>query len=134
LIRYEIMDFAEVGAACPCGRGLPVLKRIVGRSRNLIRLPDGSRHWPSFPTELWAGVAPIRQIQIVQRDTSRIEVCLVADRPLADGERAELARRLNERLGHPFEFDVNEVERIERSAGGKYEDFIGLGNGETSNG
>ena len=31
LIRYELGDYAEVGAPCPCGRGLPVLKRIMGR-------------------------------------------------------------------------------------------------------
>lgn len=34
LLRYAIGDHAEVGAPCPCGRGLPVLsKRIVGRRR-----------------------------------------------------------------------------------------------------
>ncbi|MCK4705298.1 MAG: phenylacetate--CoA ligase family protein, partial [Gammaproteobacteria bacterium] len=27
LIRYELGDYAEVGEPCPCGRGLPVLKR-----------------------------------------------------------------------------------------------------------
>ena len=30
LIRYELRHFAEVGAACPCGRGLPVLTRLFG--------------------------------------------------------------------------------------------------------
>jgi phenylacetate-CoA ligase len=28
LLRYEVGDTAEVGAPCPCGRGLPVLTRI----------------------------------------------------------------------------------------------------------
>ena len=27
LLRYDIGDYAEVGDACPCGRGLPVLRR-----------------------------------------------------------------------------------------------------------
>lgn len=31
LIRYEIGDYATLGERCPCGRGLPVLERIVGR-------------------------------------------------------------------------------------------------------
>lgn len=30
LIRYDIGGAAEVGAPCPCGRGLPVLTRILG--------------------------------------------------------------------------------------------------------
>jgi phenylacetate-CoA ligase len=33
LIRYDVGDDAEVGAPCPCGRGLPVLTRIVDRAR-----------------------------------------------------------------------------------------------------
>jgi phenylacetate-CoA ligase len=31
LIRYELGDTAEVGAPCACGRGLPVLTRILDR-------------------------------------------------------------------------------------------------------
>ena len=30
-------DYAEVGEACRCGRGLPVLDRITGRQRNMLR-------------------------------------------------------------------------------------------------
>ena len=42
LIRYEIGDYAAFGGECTCGRGLPVLERIVGRARNMLRLPDGT--------------------------------------------------------------------------------------------
>jgi phenylacetate-CoA ligase len=41
LIRYEIGDYAVAGAPCPCGRGLPVIERVLGGTRNLLRLPDG---------------------------------------------------------------------------------------------
>ena len=33
LLRYAPGDYAEAGAPCDCGRGLPVLNRIVGRRR-----------------------------------------------------------------------------------------------------
>ena len=36
-------DYAEAGGPCPCGRGLPTVKRFLGRERNLLRLPDGTR-------------------------------------------------------------------------------------------
>jgi phenylacetate-CoA ligase len=36
LIRYAPGDYAEAGAPCDCGRGLPVLTRIAGRG------PDGA--------------------------------------------------------------------------------------------
>ncbi|HEX8769709.1 MAG TPA: hypothetical protein VF711_02945, partial [Acidimicrobiales bacterium] len=44
-LRYDIGDFAQVGSACPCGRTLPVLTRIVGRQRNVWTRPSGERFW-----------------------------------------------------------------------------------------
>ena len=46
VVRYALGDMAEASGPCPCGRGLPTVRRIVGRSRNLIRLPTGDRVWP----------------------------------------------------------------------------------------
>ena len=43
LIRYAIGDLAEVGAACPCGRTLPVLRRVLGRTRDMLVLPSGEK-------------------------------------------------------------------------------------------
>ncbi|MGH7126146.1 MAG: phenylacetate--CoA ligase family protein, partial [Stellaceae bacterium] len=34
LLRYEVGDVAEVGPPCACGRGLPVLTRILSRDRS----------------------------------------------------------------------------------------------------
>lgn len=34
LIRYDLGDYAKMGAPCSCGRGLPVLTRILGRDRS----------------------------------------------------------------------------------------------------
>lgn len=124
LIRYDLRDYAEVGAACPCGRGLPVLARIVGRQRNLMVLPDGSRHRPSFPASVWLQFEPVRQVQLVQRSRERIEVRLVADRCLRPDETLHLVEALREQLGYPFEITIDYRERIERGAGGKLEDFI----------
>lgn len=126
LIRYEIMDYAQVGEPCTCGRGLPVLKRIVGRQRNMIMLPDGSQHWPGFGARWWANVAPIRQIQLVQRQLDRLEARLVINRSMTDAEQSELIGNLQKRLAFPYPIDIRYVDRIERSAGGKYEDFISL--------
>ena len=78
LLRYEIGDYAEVGDPCPCGRGLPVLRRILGRKRNTCLLPDGSRRWPSLSAdELSADLTsfpPIQQFQLVQRSLQSIEL------------------------------------------------------------
>lgn len=126
LVRYAIGDVAEVGPPCPCGRKLPVLRRIHGRARNLLRLPDGSRHWPSFPAEAWLAIAPVRQFRLRQTAPTRIEAELVAERPLHAGEQRALQAMLRQRLRYPFEIVLRPVAAIERPPGGKFEDFIGL--------
>lgn len=126
LIRYRILDHAEVGAACPCGRGLPVLKRIVGRQRNMLHLPDGCCHWPHFPGADWLALAPVRQFQLVQNTTHDIEIRLVCSRPLTGTEETGIRAMLAEKLGYPFDFRFNYLDRIEPGANGKFEDFISL--------
>ena len=124
LIRYANGDYAEVGGPCPCGRGLPVLRRILGRSRNLLTLPDGRRFFPSFPAELFTAVADVRQFQLVQHGPAELEVRLVVPGGLAADQREAIARRLADRFGHPFHFRFTLVDAIPRSAGHKYEDFV----------
>lgn len=124
LLRYELGDFAEVGAPCACGRGLPVLKRILGRQRNLLTLPDGRRRWPSFASVYWAHVAPIRQLQMVQKTRDLIEVRVVAARALSAEEKRKLVAALQGCLGYPFEMEVQELDEIPRHASHKFEDFV----------
>jgi len=90
----------------------------------MVVLPDGRKHWPSFPAELWADIGPIRQLQLVQHDLENVEVRLVAGRPLQPSAEGQFIRVLQERLGYPLNIRLHYVDRIERSRGGKYEDFI----------
>lgn len=124
LIRYEIGDYAAFGEACPCGRGLPVLERIAGRQRNMLRLPDGSEHWPSFPEVRWAGVAPIRQLQVVQTAIDRVVLRAVVGRPLTSSEVDALRRVFADILCFPYEIVVAEVDHIPRPPNAKFEDFV----------
>jgi phenylacetate-CoA ligase len=122
LIRYELNDYVELGPPCPCGRGLPVIARILGRRRHMLRLPDGRRHWPSFPAELWQPCPAIRQFQLVQTDLDAITLRLVSTRPLTDAEKAALGERLSARLGWRFRYHVEYRERLADRAG--FEDFV----------
>jgi phenylacetate-CoA ligase len=124
LVRYEIGDYAEAGAPCPCGRGLPVIRRILGRQRNILTFPDGRRRWPSFPSERWSGAAPVRQLQLVQCAPDRIDVNVVAARALTGSEKAALVAALQGCLGYPFRMEVRELAEIPRSASHKFEDFV----------
>jgi phenylacetate-CoA ligase len=123
LIRYEIGDYAEVGEACPCGRGLPVLNRILGRSRNMLRLPSGDRLWPRYHVSRLTPIAPIRQVQLVQVSLQEIHVNLVVARPVTADEENALSESIGASLGHRFRLVFNYLDEIPRSPNGKFEDF-----------
>ena len=124
LLRYAIGDYAEPGPACACGRSLPVLRRIVGRRRNMLRRPDGGCHWPSFPYEDLKPIADFRQIRIVQHRLDEIEVILAGARPLDAAHEAAFSARLCELLRGRFVFRYTYPASIAASAGGKFEDFV----------
>jgi phenylacetate-CoA ligase len=124
LIRYEVGDYAMPGPPCPCGRGLPVLARIMGRSRNMLRLPGGVTRWPGVPMRALTALAPLRQFRLVQYSLTGIEVQLVTDRPLAGDEEDALRDTVRARLQYPFDVRFARVERIERGPGYKFEDFV----------
>ncbi len=125
-VRYDTGDYAVAGAGCDCGRGLAVLDRIVGRGRNLMSMPDGGRRWPGCELISLDVVPGIRQHQFVQTALDRIELLLVADRPLGAPDHESLAAVVRERLGQGLEIAVVRVERLPHSAGGRLEDFVNL--------
>ena len=123
LIRYEIGDYAEVGERCPCGRGLPVLNRIQGRTRNMLTLPDGGQVWPRFSLSRVRKIAPVNQFRLIQRSLEDIQVDLVVGRPLTKPEENKLRETISDSLGHPFRMEFNYMDEIPRAANGKFEDF-----------
>jgi phenylacetate-CoA ligase len=124
LIRYETGDYGQVGTACPCGRGLPVLSRIMGRQRNMLTLPSGDTMWPSYHASLFLSVAPVRQIQLIQHSLEEIEVKLVVAEPMIADQEERLRANLAESFGHPFRFRFTYSEEIPTGPGGKFEDFV----------
>jgi phenylacetate-CoA ligase len=123
LIRYANGDYAEVGEPCDCGRGLPVLNRVLGRVRNMLTLSDGRRIWPRLRLR-YEEIAPIRQFQFVQKSSSRIEARLVADRPLTAAEEERFRALVLARIGHAgFDIAFCYHDHIGRGAGGKFEEF-----------
>lgn len=125
LIRYELGDYAETSGPCPCGRGLPALRRIVGRRRNMVRLPDGRSLWPAIGGLRYREIAPIRQFQFIQRELETIEVRLVSRVPLS----ADQERRIGELIRKALDFSFNLqfvyfAEQIPRGPGGKFEEFV----------
>lgn len=126
LIRYDIGDYATPGEPCPCGRTLAVLREVLGRTRNMMRLPGGDLAWPVCPL-LWRADLPgIMQYQFVQVAGTHIELRLVVDDRWSRALEPRAAELVREKLGHHLRVSFRYEDRLERSASGKYEDFICL--------
>lgn len=123
LLRYAIGDYAEVGEACPCGRGLPVLKRILGRRRNQITLPDGRRAWPDIGA-IWAAIPDVEQIQLIQLGDDHVEVRFARQDPSSRLDEQAVSGLIHQALGHPFRLTFTRQDEIPRQQSGKYETFF----------
>ncbi len=127
LIRYEIRDYAEVGPICPCGRGLPTLSRIMGRRRNMVVLPDGSRHWPLIGAYHFREVADIRQYQAIQHSLDDMEIRLVVTSAMTAAQESKLSDMIHAALGHAFPLRFSYFKQeLPKTRGGKFEEFISL--------
>ena len=125
LIRYELGDYATVGQSCACGRQLPVIDRVLGRVRNLVRTPDGRRHWP-VDLGMFRSMSAVRQFQYVQPALDTIELRLVLNRPLTLEEEVRAKELVTMALGYSFRVEIRPVPEIERGPGGKFEEFLSL--------
>lgn len=124
LLRYEIGDRAEVGAPCSCGRGLPVIARILGRAKHDLILPSGARRHAWLGTQEFAENPAIVQHQVVQRSLEELEFRLVVRRPLAPAEEARLAEIVTANLGHSFRVTFRYLDAIPRAPSGRFFEFL----------
>jgi phenylacetate-CoA ligase len=74
IIRYDQGDLASLGPDCECGRTLTVLDRIVGRTTQLFRFPDGTRVAPVVPERVLRSILNAQYWQLAQVEPFVIEV------------------------------------------------------------
>lgn len=123
LIRYDLGDYAIQGDTCTCGRGLPVIRQVLGRVRNLVRTPEGRRSWPVELGKI-RSVRVIQQAQFVQSAIDTIQLNFVAERPLTSAEERQAMEAIRAALDYPFKVELVRVDDIPRGPTGKFEEFV----------
>lgn len=127
IIRYDIGDYAIVGGDCVCGRNHRTFTRVLGRERNLLKLPNGHRFWPRAGRYEMQKVAPVRQWQIVQHTLDDIELRVVTDEPLTDKQREDLTEVFSNAIEEFAPVRVTWYkDSIPPNEGGKFEESICL--------
>jgi phenylacetate-CoA ligase len=122
LIRYEVGDIASWAERqeCPCGRGLPILADIQGRTTDFLKLSDGRRISGPALTLVVADIPDVRQVQFVQHELDQIELRVVPGNGYGEHTKAELRKRLSLYIGSSARLNLQETSRIPSEASGKY--------------
>jgi phenylacetate-CoA ligase len=126
LIRYALRDWAEVGPVCACGRGLPTLRRVMGRTRNMAFSPDGKQFWPVIGLNRFRQVIPgLRQYQVAQTAYDAMTMRLVSQLVPSAQQLQTLQAVLDEALGYSYRWtwQIQESE-LPLTSSGKFEEFI----------
>lgn len=126
LIRYALRDWAEVGPVCPCGRGLPTLCAVKGRTRNMALSPDGKPFWPVLESRRFVDAIPnLRQYQFVQTACDAITATLVCQPAPDDNQLKALQAALEQALGHVYRWTWQiQGTELPLTASGKFEEFV----------
>lgn len=124
LIRYRIGDRGSIAAApapCACGRTLPRLAGVEGRSDDMLYTPLGRRVGrmdPVFKTNL-----PVKEAQIIQERLGQVRVRYVPADGFSTADARSLSDRIRERIGD-VQVVLEPVPAIEREANGKFRAVI----------
>jgi phenylacetate-CoA ligase len=120
LIRYRLGDRGCLPAdesACPCGRSLPCLAFVEGRTDDVLLTSDGRRVGrldPVFKADL-----PIYEAQIIQESLGQIRVRYVPAPGYTAQHSRSIIERLQQRIGS-VNVILEPVPEIPRGPNGKF--------------
>jgi phenylacetate-CoA ligase len=120
-IRYEIGDLGvATSRSCACGRGLPLLLDVVGRSLDMIRTPEGKVVPGEFFPHLMKDFPAVARFQVVQERLDTLVVTVVP----GPGFGFETSERINSEIrkviGATVKVEYRVVASIPLTATGKY--------------
>lgn len=121
LIRYKIGDMAAYQPSpCPCGRSLPVLREIVGRTHDFLVTADGQFVHGEFFAYLFRVQPQVARYQVHQPDKEHLEVRLVCRQPVDQAWLDRMHQELQTRFGQSMHISLCVVDNIELTAAGKH--------------
>jgi phenylacetate-CoA ligase len=119
-VRYTNGDRAVAGrGACSCGRGLPLLREVVGRRTDIVHTPDGRHITGLYFPHLIKEFPAIKRFLVVQDRPDHVDVRLVLGPTWSDADRRLLDRGIRDVLGTQVHFDITPVDEIPPTSSGK---------------
>ena len=120
-IRYRTGDIGVLDSKpCSCGRGLPLLKEIQGRSTDFLVAKNGTVMHGLALIYILRDLPQIRNFKITQESVDLTSVSVVSDGGLNGELVGKIVQGFKARLGQEVEIRVEEVEEIPSEKSGKF--------------
>ena len=120
IIRYDLGDVGVRSAREPtCGRGLPLMEIVAGRSDAFLVLPSGRLLSPMTFYGLMKPLQGIKHWKVLQPDTRRLIIRVVPGPGFSGQTGEQIQRRVAEVIPEKIELEVQTVEAIPPDASGK---------------
>ncbi len=120
-VRYRTGDIGTLrNDLCPCGRGLPMLAEIQGRSTDFVVAEDGTVMHGLALIYILRDVPEIASFKIVQESRQRVRVQVVPASPLTSTVNARIHEGFRARLGEGVEVQIEPVVEIAPERSGKF--------------
>jgi phenylacetate-CoA ligase len=127
LLRYRLGDLAaRIPGGCGCGRGLARLSRVQGRTRHVIRTPDGRVLYGMMISTVVKPFDEVRRWQLRQTAAQTLRLLVVPSPTWRPGAADEIARQLTDNFGPGLRFEVVPVEDIPLAPTGKLQTIVPL--------
>lgn len=123
IIRYEQGDLATVGTPCGCGRTLPVLQELAGRTRHMFRFPDGTITFRRLPETLRSQLKA-RGWQVAQVEPLRIELRYEPSDPDEIGDEAAALAFMSTLYPPNVKLSVRRVDKVPLTKAGKLIEYV----------
>jgi phenylacetate-CoA ligase len=120
-VRYRTGDVGVMATErCNCGRTLPVLAEVQGRTTDFVQASDGTVMHGLALIYTMRDLPDVRKFRIVQQSVTRIDVEVVAGPKFDALAEARIRRDFNARLGADVDVRITRVDDIAPEPSGKY--------------
>ena len=120
-IRYRTGDIGILDeGGCRCGRGLPLLREIQGRSTDFVVAQDGTVMHGLALIYILRDLPEIRSFKIIQESLATTRVCVVTESGLTRETAAKIEREFKARLGQEVDIRIEEMTQIPAERSGKF--------------
>ena len=125
-IRYKTGDIAvNSNQKCKCGRGYKLIQKVEGRMQEYIYKIDGSKGVLTGLYKIFDDVKEaVSEGQFYQDQIGFLEVRVVKTENFTENHRQYIIQKIKEKYGNSIEISIVFVDKIPRTARGKYKFMI----------